>query len=109
MGCSSAHSTPSKFATIHPKVGHGQGHETGWDMALIDVAIRSARSYQMPDKDGLYLEVKPNGSKLWQFRYRFRGQERRLGLGEYPYIRSLKRPVRFTLPCGSSSPRIPNS
>ncbi|WP_414406109.1 Arm DNA-binding domain-containing protein [Synechococcus sp. R65.1] len=26
------------------------------------------------------------GSRLWRFRYRFRGQERRLSLGEYPYI-----------------------
>jgi len=59
-------------------------------MALTDVAIRNAKpkdkSYQMPDRDGLYLEVRPNGSKLWRFRYRFRGREHRLGLGKYPYI-----------------------
>ncbi len=62
-------------------------------MALTESALKNAkprdRSYQMPDGDGLYLEVKPNGSKLWRFRYRFRGQEHRLSLGEYPYI-SLK-------------------
>ncbi len=45
-----------------------QDRKAGWDMA-----IRNAKPYQMPDKDGLYLEVHPNGSKLWRFRYRFRG------------------------------------
>jgi hypothetical protein len=59
-------------------------------MALSEIVIRNAKPkdkpYQLPDKEGLYLEVKPNGSRLWRFRCRFRGQERRLSLGEYPYI-----------------------
>jgi len=59
-------------------------------MALTELSIKRAKPgdkpFQLPDQGGLYLEVKPNGSKLWRFRYRFQGQERRLSLGEYPYI-----------------------
>ena len=38
---------------------------------------------------GLYLEVMPAGGKSWRFKYRFEGQEKRLTLGQYPYM-SLK-------------------
>jgi integrase len=71
-------------------------------MALTESRIKNAKPqdkpYQMPDGGGLYLEVKPNGSKLWRFRYRLRGIERRLSLGEYPYV-SLReaRETHFTM------------
>lgn len=59
-------------------------------MALTEFQVKNAKpgekSYQLPDREGLYLEVKPSGSKLWRFRYRFKGKEHRLSLGEYPYI-----------------------
>ena len=35
---------------------------------------------------GLYLEVTPNGSKLWRFKYYFERQERRLALGAFPAV-----------------------
>lgn len=38
---------------------------------------------------GLYLEVMANGSKLWRWKYRFGGKEKRLALGAYPEV-SLK-------------------
>jgi integrase len=44
------------------------------------------------DGDGLYLHVmpatkrKPKGSKLWRFRYYFRGSEKLLALGVYPHV-----------------------
>ena len=31
------------------------------------------------DGGGLYLEVKPNGSKLWRFKYFFEGKEKLIG------------------------------
>ena len=43
-------------------------------MSLTDTAIRSAKprekSYKLYDEKGLYLQVNPNGSKLWRLRYR---------------------------------------
>jgi integrase len=61
-------------------------------VALTDVAIRQARPRAKPrklrDGRGLYLEIRPNGSKLW--RYRFRDPQTRkestMSLGEYSEI-----------------------
>ncbi|MGG8282586.1 Arm DNA-binding domain-containing protein [Klebsiella sp. 141240] len=40
--------------------------------------------YTLTDTSGLFMIVKPNGSKLWRFRYRREGKLRRLSLGTYP-------------------------
>lgn len=44
---------------------------------------------RLADSGGLYLEVAPNGSKRWFWKYRFEGKEKRLALGGYPEV-SLK-------------------
>lgn len=36
--------------------------------------------------DGLYLRVKPTGSKFWAFRYMLKGRAREMGLGTYPAV-----------------------
>ena len=55
---------------------------------LTDQAIRNAKPrekpYKIADGRGLTLLIKPNGSKLWRFRYRFDGLEKTLALGTYP-------------------------
>ncbi len=55
---------------------------------LTDKAIQAAkarsRPYKLADGEGLTLLVKPNGSKLWRFRYRYQGREKMLGFGVYP-------------------------
>lgn len=59
-------------------------------MALSDMAIRNARPgkkvTQISDDRGLYLEVHPNGSKLWRFKYRYLGKQNRLAIGRYPDV-----------------------
>jgi len=42
------------------------------------------KSYRKADEKGLHLEVFPNSSKLWRFKYRIGGKEKRLALGAYP-------------------------
>ena len=42
------------------------------------------KSYRKTDEKGLYIEVFPNGSKLWRFKYRIGGKEKRLALGAFP-------------------------
>jgi len=42
--------------------------------------------YRKFDGKGLYLEVRPNGSKLWYFKYRFLGSEKRLSVGTFPEV-----------------------
>jgi integrase len=60
---------------------------------LTDTAIRSARPKEKPyklfDGGGLFLLVRPNGSRLWRLKYRVEGREKLLSVGIYPEI-SLK-------------------
>lgn len=49
----------------------------------------TSKAYRVTDEKGLYLEVKPTGSKLWRFKYRFEGKEKLLSVGAYPDV-SLK-------------------
>ena len=55
---------------------------------LTDTAIRKAKPADKPqrlfDGGGLYLEVSPAGGKLWRWKYRINGKEKRLAIGIYP-------------------------
>lgn len=42
--------------------------------------------YRKSDEKGLYLEIRPNGSKLWFLKYRVAGKEKRLSLGVWPEV-----------------------
>ncbi len=57
---------------------------------LSDARVRTLKpkdkSYKQADFDGLYLLVKPNGSKLWRFKCRWRLKEKLLALGKYPDV-----------------------
>ena len=57
---------------------------------LNDTRVRTAKASDRPlklsDGGGLYLLLKPNGSKLWRLAYRFGGKQRSLALGAYPTI-----------------------
>lgn len=47
------------------------------------------RERKLSDGGGLYLLVKPNGTKAWRYKYRFNGRELTLAIGLFPEI-SLK-------------------
>ncbi|AOH84091.1 hypothetical protein AWL63_09060 [Sphingomonas panacis] len=49
-------------------------------------ATERAKDYKLADGEGLYLLVRPNGSKLWRFKYRFDGKEKLLSFGAYPDV-----------------------
>ncbi|CTQ69653.1 tyrosine-type recombinase/integrase [Roseibium alexandrii] len=55
---------------------------------LTDTAIRKAQTrekpYKMADKNGLYILVKPNGSKLFRYDYKVHGRRRTQSFGQYP-------------------------
>lgn len=52
--------------------------------AKIKAAKPQSRKYKLFDRDGLFIIVQPNGSKLWRMRYQFMGRRRELALGKYP-------------------------
>jgi integrase len=51
--------------------------------------IEAKSAGRFGDGDGLWLQVKPSGSKSWLFQYSSKGKERQYGLGPYPRV-SLK-------------------
>ncbi|MEO8748291.1 MAG: integrase arm-type DNA-binding domain-containing protein [Rhodanobacter sp.] len=57
---------------------------------LTDTKLRSLKPresvYRVADANGLCIEVRPTGTKLWRYRYRYTGKARMLGLGEYPSV-----------------------
>ena len=59
-------------------------------MPLIDLKIRKAKSKEKPHKifysEGLYLLIAVTGGKLWRFKYRFDGKEKKIAFGAYPEI-----------------------
>lgn len=52
----------------------------------IKAFLPTNRTYRKSDEKGLYLEIRPSGSKLWFLKYRVDGKEKRLGLGSYPDV-----------------------
>jgi integrase len=58
----------------------------GLTIKEIDNAKPNAKLYKLADGGGLCLAVKPNGSRLWWYRYRFDGKERTLSIGEFPHV-----------------------
>jgi hypothetical protein len=59
-------------------------------MALKDLELRRLkprdRVYKVGDEHGLYIEVHPNGSKLWRLKYRHLGRDTRISFGCYPEV-----------------------
>ena len=57
---------------------------------LTDAKIKNAKPKEKPFKlaagRGLHLLVKTDGSKHWQFRFRFEGKENTIAIGRYPEV-----------------------
>ena len=57
---------------------------------LTDIKVKTAKPKEKPYKlaagRGLHLLVKTDGSKHWQFRFRFDGKENTLAIGRYPEV-----------------------
>lgn len=59
-------------------------------MKLTNVKCNTAqpkeKQYKLSDGGNLFLLVKPNGSKLWRYRYHHSNKEKLLSIGSYPLI-----------------------
>ncbi|AXQ22421.1 DUF4102 domain-containing protein [Acinetobacter wuhouensis] len=57
---------------------------------LTDTKIKSLKprdkAYRVADHNGLCIEIRPSGTKLWRYRYRFNDKASMLSLGEYPLV-----------------------
>lgn len=52
----------------------------------IETTAPGPKTIRLYDGRGLYIEIMPNGSRWWRFKYRFANKEKRLSLGVYPEI-----------------------
>ena len=84
-------------------------------MPLSDAKVRTLgpkdRAYKVGDFDGLFVLVKPTGSRLWQMKYRFAGKEKLLSFGAYPAIglaqaRQLRDEARAVLAAGGDPSEV---
>ena len=61
---------------------------------LSDIKVRTIKPTESPQKlfdgGGLFLLVTPTGGKLWNFKYRFDGKEKKLAFGCYPDVSLLE-------------------
>ena len=59
-------------------------------MPLTDAKIRSTKpaekAFKVSDSGGLCLLVKPNGAKLWRWKYRIAKKENHFAIGAYPQV-----------------------
>lgn len=59
-------------------------------MALTEAKIKAAiikeKAYRVADENGLFLEVRPSGSRVWRHRYSFQNRPSIITYGEYPLI-----------------------
>jgi integrase len=59
-------------------------------MPLKELQAKNAKprekAFKLADEQGLYLLVRPNGSKLWRMKYRYEGKEKLLSFGSYPSV-----------------------
>ncbi len=85
---------------------------------LTDTAIKKAQSkdkpYMLADGGGLGLYVTPKGSKLWRWRYRFKGVPKLMALGAYPelsleIVRDLHKALRKVLKDGTDPMQVRKS
>lgn len=53
---------------------------------LTNAAIKAAKPGKLFDGGGLYLDVRPGGSRYWRMKYRHAGKERLLSFGVYPEV-----------------------
>lgn len=59
-------------------------------MALTDTKVRTLKArdkiYRVADDQGLCIEIKPSGVKVWRYRYMINGKASMMSLGEYPAV-----------------------
>ena len=63
-----------------------RGNGCGNEMALSAQKVKTAGPGRHGDGRGLFLYVKPSGTRSWVLRYQVHGRRRDLGLGAYPDV-----------------------
>ncbi len=65
---------------------HENRHKSQLTAAWVKRAKPKDKPYKLSDRDGLYLYVRPNGSRLWRMNYRFHGTQKTISSGRWPEV-----------------------
>ncbi len=76
------------------------------DAAATACAKPAEKDYKLSDGAGLYLLVRPNGSKLWRFNYVHHGKHRTLAFGTLLRVTNLANGRAVTVEVTDRGPRI---
>lgn len=60
--------------------------KSGLTAASVARAKPKDRPYKLSDRDGLYLLIKPSGTRYWRMNYRFHQNQRTITFGRYPEV-----------------------
>jgi hypothetical protein len=63
--------------------------KSGLTAASVARAKPKDKPYKLSDRDGLYLLVKPSGTRYWRMNYRFHDFQRTITFGRYPEVLSV--------------------
>ena len=64
----------------------GSNRKPGLTAATVARAKPKTTDYKLSDRDGMYLLVKPSGTKYWRMNYRHFGSQRTVSFGRYPEV-----------------------
>jgi integrase len=93
----SVRANPGEFGTNREQCGYIRGYRkssTDQDDTLMATLFATTvanakpreRDYKLSDGGGLYLLVRPNGTKLWRLNYRYLEKHRTLAFGAWPEV-----------------------
>ena len=60
--------------------------KSGLTAAWVKRARPRDKPYKLSDRDGLYLLIKPSGTRYWRMNYRFHGKQRTVSFGRWPDV-----------------------
>lgn len=63
----------------------GSTYQHAYHIAIKSLKIED-RPYKRSDGGGLFIQIQPNGARLWRFAYRFDGKQKLLSGGPYPQM-----------------------
>lgn len=64
----------------------GKRQKSALNAAWVSRAKPKDKPYKLSDRDGLYLQIEPSGSKVWRMNYRIFGKQKTITFGRWPEL-----------------------
>ncbi|WP_226634118.1 tyrosine-type recombinase/integrase [Novosphingobium profundi] len=67
-------------------MSYGNRQKSGLNAACVSRAKPRDKAYKLSDRDGLYLQIEPSGTKSWRMNYRILGKQKTINFGRWPEL-----------------------